>query len=224
MLLLDNYELLPTGAIKQINVKPFVYDPKYVAERYDAYGVLCDMMSYLRYGYIIASIQEIPNSVLDVGYGNGSFLKICKEAGIRTYGADVSDYPLLHGEVIRLNDFDLSQHFKLVTFFDSLEHFQNIDFLSKLNCDYIVISVPHCHYNWILSQDGADAAQEYFKNWKHRRPDEHIWHFDLSSLNKTMEDCGYTHMISSSVEDIIRKPVNSYGYPNILTSIFKKRK
>ena len=45
---------------------------------------------------------------------------------------------------------------------------EGLEFVKKLKCKYILISVPCCHY----------YSDDWFKNWKHRRPDEHIFHFN----------------------------------------------
>ena len=58
-------------------------------------------------------------------------------------------------------------------------------------------------------------------NWKHRRPDEHLWHFDEDSLYNFMKRMGYTFISSSNIEDTIRK--NKEGETNILTAVFKKK-
>lgn len=217
--MLNNYQRLATGAIKQINVLPYKYDEKYVVDRYDQYGIQCDMMSYLRYGFIVGAMGRKPLSILDIGYGNGSFLKICQDGGLATYGTDVSNYELKYGKTIEFNKC-LEKHFDVITFFDSLEHFENIDFLGKLNCNYICISLPNCSYNNINLAYGEEQADEYFKNWKHRRENEHIWHFDGIALAKTMEKYGFKTISTESIEDVIRKPIDDF--PNILTAIFKK--
>lgn len=217
--MLDNYEILPTGVIKQINVIPFTYDKKYVKDRYDKYGVQCDMISYLRYGFIVGSIGREPTSVLDVGYGNGSFLKICQQANVRTYGTDISNYPLKHGDFMAMDEIK-SRHFELITFFDSLEHFHDLDFIKELKCEYICISVPNCDYNDIKKDYGEKQADDYFRDWKHRRENEHIWHFDILSLGFTMAKFGYEVVNHEYIEDIIRKPTSNQA--NILTAIFKR--
>lgn len=217
--MINNYRKLNTGAIKQIVIEPFKYDEKYVQDRYDTYGVQCDMMSYLRYGFIVGSINKKPNSVLDVGYGNGSFLKICKNAGAETFGTDVSHYELKFGKALAF-DKCLDKYFDVITFFDSLEHFENIDFLEKLQCEFICISLPNCMYNAIEKKDGELQADAYFSNWKHRREHEHIWHFDIATLEKTMKLYKYKLINFEHIEDIIRKPTTNF--PNILTAIFKK--
>ena len=46
---------------------------------------------------------------------------------------------------------------------------------------------------------------EWFESWKHRKPDEHLWHFNRDSLNKFMERMGYVMISSTNIEDTIRK-------------------
>jgi len=59
-------------------------------------------------------------------------------------------------------------------------------------------------------------------NWKHRRPDEHLWHFNEKSIENFFNEMGYDMVDYSNIEDLIR--TTEHEYPNILTCIFKKRK
>lgn len=216
--MIRGYKKHDNGVIKQLHPSLYRYDKKYVKDRYDSYGISCDMMSYLRLGYIMGSIERPIISVLDVGYGNGSFLKVCKQANIETYGTDISNYELKYGDFVKFDKI-FDNNYDLITFFDSLEHFHKLDFLSNLQCNYVCISVPYCHYNQIYANDHING-DKYFKNWKHRRPDEHIWHFNDEALINLMDSHGYNIVSMSTIEDIIRKP--SDQFPNILTAIFKK--
>ena len=218
--MINGYKKLDNGVIKQLKPSKYNYNKNYVADRYDSYGELCDMMSYLRLGYICGVIGEPIDSVLDVGYGNGSFLKICQKGNIKTYGSDVSGYKLKYGQDVEFHAVLDRLKFDLITFFDSLEHIYDISFLSKLECKYICISVPYCHYNDILEKNGEKVADDYFENWKHRRLDEHIWHFNDSSLCRFMSENGYVNIQLANIEDLIRKSTD--GKINILTAIFKK--
>ncbi len=92
--MLENYEKLPNGIIKQIKVDKIEYNPNYVNTRYNTYGNLVDNMSNLRLGYLLGVLKYIPNSILDVGYGNGSFLKTCTNIIKNCYGNDISGYQL----------------------------------------------------------------------------------------------------------------------------------
>jgi hypothetical protein len=206
--MLENYKRLKNGVIKQISINKYEYDVEYVDTRYNSYGELSKRMSYLRYGYIVGCLGFIPDSIIDVGYGNGDFLSVCKESIKNCYANDVSNYPVPKG-VIFIDDIK-SKEVDVITFFDSLEHFQDINFVKELNTRYIVISLPWCHYH----------SDEWFKNWKHRREDEHIWHFDSNSLINFMMEMGYEKISTSNIEDMIRK--SSDENKNILTGVFKK--
>jgi hypothetical protein len=207
---MENYKKNYHGVIQQIEYTKTVYDQKYVDVRYNNYGEMTNYMSHLRLGYIVGSIGKIPNSILDVGYGNGSFLETSSSIIPNCFGYDVSGVKL--SEKIEIVDNLFSQHYEVITFFDSLEHCEDIYFLDKLNCDYVCISVPWCH----------NFSDEWFENWKHRRPDEHLHHFDQQALKNFVESQGFVAINSINIEDSIRK--TDHPYQNILTSIFKKIK
>lgn len=208
--MIDNYQILPNGLIKQINIKNTLqtYDKKYVDERYNQYGIKGYQMSGIRLGYLISSINKIPESILDVGYGNGDFLSLCSESKIKCYGNDISGYQLPPN--VDFVDNIFNNYYEVISFFDVLEHFEKIDFIKNLNCKYIFISVPWCH----------NFNDEWFKNWKHRREDEHLWHFNETSIVNFFEEMGYKLLSKSNVEDTIRKSTDNTE--NILTCIFEK--
>ena len=108
--------------------------------------------------------------------------------------------------------YNLMTKYDVVTFFDSLEHCEDIEFIKDLNTKYILISVPWCHWK--------EEGDEWFMNWKHRKPNEHLYHFDESSLLKFMKRMGYLSVDLGNYEDVIRKPVDHRK--NILTGLFKK--
>lgn len=204
---MERYAKNSDGIIQQLDYQVKSYDQEYVDVRYNTYGELNNYISHLRLGFIVGSIGKVPGSILDVGYGNGSFLKTCSNIISKCFGHDVSNVKVDQVEIVD-NIFD--RHYEVITFFDSLEHFEDIYILDKLNCDYICISVPWCH----------NFNEEWFMNWKHRRPNEHLWHFDDISLKTFVEKQGFVQLNSTNVEDVIRK--NNRTYPNILTSVFKK--
>jgi len=208
--MLKNYIKNKDGVIQQskiVNSKK-KYDVHYVNESYNLYGDKVTNMSYLRLGFMIGAIKEKINSILDVGYGNGSFLKICTEHINECFGNDISEYPL--PENCEFIDNIFENNFDVVCFFDSLEHFDDIEFVSKLKTKYIFISLPWCHYH----------SDEWFEHWKHRRVDEHLYHFNDKSLKNFMLRMGYECILMSNIEDSIRKPI-SKDY-NILSGVFKK--
>jgi hypothetical protein len=206
---LENYEVLENGIIKQKNIKKIEYNYDY-SNKYNSYGEKSNYLSYLRLGVLIGSLNNIPKSILDVGYGNGSFLQCAKNTIDNCYGFDISDYPTPEGVSKEKSIFD--KHFEVICFFDSLEHFDDIKIIDKLKCDYIFISVPWCHY----------VSDEWFLNWYHRRPNEHLWHFNDKSLVKFFEENGFEKIYLGNFEDTVRKNSSCNGYSNILSAVFKK--
>ncbi len=208
--MVSNYIKLQNGLIKQKEffVEKKKYDVEYVDVRYNTYGEKNVQMSFLRLGYIIGSLGKIPNSILDIGYGNGEFISACTKIIPNCYGNDVSNYPVPKN--VKFVENIYKDHYDVITFFDVLEHFEDIYEIKKLKCNYIVISVPWCHY----------YSDEWFMNWKHRRPDEHLWHFNDESIVNFFKELDYELVNQSNIEDTVRKPTDSN--PNILTCTFKK--
>ena len=206
--MLDNYEITSSRIIKQIDKVPFLYGYDY-SNTYNKLEELGMYMSYLRLGYIVGSIGHIPSSILDVGYGNGTFLKVASNIVPSCYGNDVTKEYTIPENCSFVDDI-YAQKFEVVCFFDVLEHFENIYDIRELKADYVVISLPHCH----------NFTDAWFESWKHRKPNEHLWHFNAESLTSFMKELNYTVVNLTNIEDIIRK--NNKDYSNILTGVFKK--
>jgi methyltransferase family protein len=205
--MLSGYKRIQHGIIKQDPLLPMItYDISYVRDSYDTFPTI-RQMSELRLDLIRHVVPVPPGSeVLDVGYGNGDFLRLCMERGMTAFGNDVSGYPLPPGASFVADI--CAGRFDCVTFFDSLEHMVSIDFMAKLQAKYVAISLPWCHY----------LDDEWFRGWKHRRPDEHVYHFDAASLCLYMKANGFSSRYIGNPEDRIRTPVDAL--PNILTGIF----
>ena len=99
-------------------------------------------------------------------------------------------------------------------FFDSLEHTVNPkSIIESLNTKYIFISLPWCHYD--------SKGTEWFMNWKHRKPNEHLHHYNDKSLSNFMNSCGYETISLDNIEDVVRIRYDE-KMPNILSGAFKK--
>jgi hypothetical protein len=205
--MLVNYEKNQDGTIYQVNRTPFDYTGSYnnYYKNIESYSW---NTSYLRLGYIIGSIGRIPKSILDVGYGTGAFLKVCETEIPNRYGHDISGWNVPEGCEF-VSDI-LEKEFDVITFFDSLEHMNDIEFVKDLKCNYVCISLPWCHY----------FDDEWFDTWKHRKPDEHLWHFNEESLQNFMTRMGYETINICNMEDVTRE--NNQPYQNILSGIFRK--
>jgi hypothetical protein len=206
---LGNYVKLDNGVIKQKIINKIEYNYEY-SNKYNNYGEKANYLSYLRLGVLLGNTNKMPNSILDVGYGNGAFLNAAKNIIPNCSGFDISGFPL--PDDITIENSIYEKHFDVICFFDSLEHFDDINVIDKLKCDYVYISVPWCHY----------LSDEWFLNWYHRRPNEHLWHFNDESLVNFFKENGFECIYKSNFEDTIRKNSTSNGYPNILSAVFKK--
>lgn len=202
--MLANYHRLKSGVIKQVEIIPFEYNKKYIQDTYDTYGDGRIQMAWLRIGHILGNIGGF-DTLLDVGYGNGDFLKAAVKVA-QCYGYEINGYEIPEG--CTFADDWQEQDVDVMTFFDVLEHIPDLAFMRHLRAKYVVISVPDCLYH----------SDEWFENWKHRKPNEHLWHFNEDSLTRFMEENGYICMELNNVEDCIR----IHHEKNILTGIFKK--
>ncbi|MDR6874801.1 hypothetical protein J2Y55_005839 [Bosea sp. BE125] len=209
--MLENYAKDENGVIYQIQREPYVYDINYTA---NSYGTADRNhrhaeMSHLRFGYVCGSIGRIPKSILDVGYGSGDFLKVAKLMVPEAYGNDIPPaYPLDGIEIIE----DIySREFDVVTFFDCLEHFEDPYQIRSLQTNFVCVTMPWCHHHSV----------EWFSNWKHRKPNEHLWHFNKESLAAFFDSIGFDTVNICNIEDTIRK--SQENDPNIIAGTFRKR-
>ncbi len=202
------------GVIHQVT-PPQPYDVSRYAGYYDGLGIKTRAMSCLRLGHLLASVGAACRmTLLDIGYGNGDFLVRCADAGLSGSGFDVATRPLTDERLLTLRwDQVMSRHRDVVTFYDSLEHFPSLAWLSDLKASYVIVSAPWCH--WI-------QGQPEFRDWKHRKPHEHLHHFNAASLVEFMASMGWKNISLSNVEDGIRG-VREDGKPNILTAVFEGR-
>jgi len=163
----------------------------------------CASMSYLRLGAVKAFCAA--GTLLDVGYGSGDFVKLALKAGYDAYGVDV------HGVDCGVRERSMLERVRwdVVTFFDSLEHFANLDMVKQLveRAQTVVVSMPKV-------PDPRTA--ETLKSWRHYKPGEHLHYFCYRSLDCFMRP---KQLLSrSDLEDVIRG--KRAGAQNIFTSIY----
>ena len=199
------------GVVRECGKAQAKYDCEYVNSRYNTLPDHGDQMSWLRIGYIIGAIGGIPANCLDVGYGNGSFLRCLARYGVICSGYDVSGYPVPDG-CRRAVEGDIFRDWELLSFFDSLEHFWDIGFVVNLRARYVAITAPHYH---------PYMGEAWFEAWKHRRPGEHLHHFSPQTLRRLMKYVGYQQIITARIEDGLRGGGEG-GIQNIFTSVFRR--
>ncbi|MGN6438403.1 MAG: hypothetical protein ACTHMM_17805 [Agriterribacter sp.] len=204
------YEIDRFGVIVQTDHRPYVYDAAYSAT-YDteAYRAGSNVLQALRIGFVTAAHGQRVNSILDAGYGNGAFMQFAKTHIPNVYGHDVTGV-MVPGCYI-MPEFVKAD---VGTFWDVLEHFPSLDFVKDLPFETICLSLPYCH---MITQ-----GKEWFDVvYKHRKPDEHIRHFNEFSLSSLMDSYGWKTIAVSGHEDIVRK--STHGLQNILSMAFKRK-
>lgn len=204
------YEIDRFGVVVQTDHRPFVYDPNYSAI-YDKpeYVRGSELLQAMRYGFVCAAHGRRINTLLDTGYGNGAFINFVKQHVPYVYGHDITGVPLDGAyqmpELVKAD---------VITFWDVLEHFPDLEFIKELPCETIALSLPYCH---LLTQ-----GKEWFDNsYPHLKADEHIRHFNEFSLSAIMDHYGWKEIARSGHEDIVRK--SAHGLQNILSMAFKRK-
>jgi hypothetical protein len=167
---------------------------------YDRYPA--ETMSQVRLAFVKAFMAK--GRLLDVGYGQGHFVKLARRTGFDAYGNDV------HGVDCGVREVDLNHGaaWDLVTFFDSLEHFPSLEPVRGLigRSKYVVVSLP-CRPVWFPER----------LDWKHFKPGEHLHYFCEDSLDRLFGS--KRRLISTDVEDVIRGS-GPEGVRNILTAVY----
>lgn len=201
------------GAIHQLYPESFVYDHNYCST-YDTeeYRRNSDILQALRIGTIMGAYGEPPMSIIDFGYGNGAFMKYAKQSIPNVYGYDVTGI-----EVEGCTILEKLTGANVITFWDSLEHIQDLSFLENLECEMIAISLPWCHAEYL---ENVEEKIKCLENWKHLKPNEHLHHFSAAALVRTLMGFGWEVKTLTAIEDIVRKPVDNKE--NILTATFKR--
>jgi hypothetical protein len=95
---------------------------------------------------------------------------------------------------------------------DVLEHLPDVSIIKDLQTKFLAISVPNC-----VPDNFIDL--EY---WRHLKPNEHLHHFDITSLKRCLEENGYKYLAHDYGQDEIRKPGEDSFSPNILQALFIK--
>jgi hypothetical protein len=197
------------------------YDSEYVSSRYDKYPTT-HKMSALREEvlYTVLRLHEIlPSGIallntgplLDVGYGNGDFIRHCSTKGWTVFGNDVN--PTEYKGVTRVelpNQRFWPRRYRVVTFFDALEHFENLEEARWVShhTDWILVSFPQVPSDFPYQKD----------KWKHYRKGEHHLYFQPKSMEHIFTHDGVKAEIAycGNPEDSIRGTLPD-GKPNICT-------
>lgn len=215
--MIDNYRMDEFGVIHQVEFTPIVYDKKYISY-YEDLSDRTIKLGYQRLGWLLGLLGGIPRSVLEIGYGTGTFIEAAHITGVPDCaGCDIAKYPLPDG--VRFVDWDeaLGEEWDVVAMFDVLEHIPDLSFLSRLKTNSLAMAVPYCRYREL--GPGGDA---WFGAWRMLLPNEHLHHFDRESLVALLGHHGFECVALNTFEDGIRLRPGETG-PNILSGFFPRR-
>ena len=215
--MLDNYRIDEFGVIHQVEFTPITYDKQYISY-YEDLSDRTIKLGYQRMGWVLGLLGRIPSSVLEIGYGTGTFIEAAEITGVGDCaGYDIAHYPLPDG--VRFVEWDaaLAGSWDLVAMFDVLEHIPDIGFLGRLKTQHLALAVPYCRCREL----GA-AGDDWFRDWRMLLPNEHLHHFDRESLVALLDHHGFDCVTLNTFEDGIRLRPGETG-PNILCGFFRKR-
>ena len=196
------YERTEHGFWRQVNPEPFVYD-----EAYKARQGTNEAMSYLRLGWLAAQLGKsmCDMRVVDVGCGNGCFVRCAAPFFKSVCGYDVA------GQSISRNEL-LETEWDLVICTDVLEHMLDMGELFWIHWRFAFISFPETPMvkNW-----------EELRGWRHFKPNEHVWCLNMDGMKEWLNDHECIVVGSGHFEDCIRTRWNPEK-PNI-SSILVRR-
>lgn len=145
----------------------------------------------------VASIINNTGNVLDIGCGNGQFLKQVSAFGdIQIYGTEMpgssarraSKLENIHLHVGELSSEIFSESFDLISLFHVFEHLLNpqqyldtIDEVLKPGA-YLLLSFPNID-SW--------QARFFKSNWLHLDPPRHLFFFKTKTFKALMDERGY---------------------------------
>ena len=171
--MLDNYHIDEFGVIHQTAWKPKVYDHQYLSY-YEGLHDRTVKLGYQRLGWLLGLLRRMPESVLEIGYGLGTFLEAAAIAGVPLpVGYDVARYPLPSGCLFMGWQEALAKPWDVVALFDVLEHIPDLSFFTSLRARHLAVVVPYCRWR--------ELGDAWFRDWRMRLPDEHLHHFDPDS-------------------------------------------
>ena len=129
--------------------------------------------------------------LLDIGCGDGSFLRAMKNLGWDVAGIEINPkLELMEGIILKENIEELSdcEPFDCITMWHSLEHMQNINLmLNQINSllnpsGKLIIAVPN---------NNSFQSNIFKSKWFHLDVPRHLYHFDSSSLQYCLKANGF---------------------------------
>ena len=180
---------------------PNLYHEMYFSEERQNWFKHQDFDLYETVYQNVISLVPPPMKILDIGCGNGNFLKFLKkkEKHMELHGIDLSEnsYPGIKFIKADYNSFDIKEKFDVITSFMVIEHIKDVHaFIKKIISNsndrsvWLIINTINNHsiiyvLARILSKFGFRVAHDRLYS-KH-----HLNHFTNKSLRTLVEKNGY---------------------------------
>ena len=133
-------------------------------------------------------------ALVDIGIGSGDFM-----LSIGCFGYDINPVAVEHLEIMHLLHNPYLNDIECATFWDSLEHIQDIAAILIRVKQYAFVSLP------IFKNLGHILTS------KHYRPDEHAWYFTDDGFHKFMDAHGFKVVEQNQMEtDLGREDIGTY--------------
>lgn len=170
---------------------------RYYAEYYGGrHGFTNDYCAWRRIRFLEKSfkLHQQTKRILDVGCGDGTFLKAAKKRGWNVCGTELNagkfaDSELkIYESLAEVEKTYGAESFDAVTLWHTLEHFKNprevlenaFELLRKDGV--LLVAVPDA---------GGFQAKIFGKNWLHLDVPRHLFHFDFNSLEMLLKQNGF---------------------------------
>jgi len=176
------------GFWKQVDPSPFVY-----TEEYKSRQSTNEAMSFLRLGWLAAhlGLSEMKKMrAVDVGCGNGEFVKHAQNFFSRAVGYDVAGNSISERELAETE-------WDLVVLSDVLEHYSDIDDLFDLKWKFAFVSFPE-------TPRVDDWRELQSMGFRHFKPDEHLWMMNSLGFREWSARLGAETIAEDCFEDAIR--------------------
>jgi len=163
------------------------YGPRYYGRRHWITNWYCLWRRIRVVNLTFGGIRE--HAVLDVGCGEGAFLEKARRRGWKVAGTEIDvTRPAVPGIRITSSLAQAAGRFDCITCWHVLEHLPDPlaalrEMRSRLTADgALILSVPNA---------GGLQARIFGRFWFHCDVPRHLFHFDLHSLRRMLENAGF---------------------------------
>lgn len=184
----------------ETRAQPADLAPYYAEYHGKRHGFTTDYCAWRRARWLKKSFRggeengKSEKKLLDIGCGDGSFLETAKKRGWTAVGTELNTEKFRDSEFVVYKDLDevaekhAPESFDAVTMWHTLEHFKSPrEIVSKAEKmlapdGVLLIAVPDY---------GGFQAQIFRQNWLHLDVPRHLFHFNFTSLDALLKQCGF---------------------------------